>query len=47
MEYANEFDYIIYKKTQTQMWENPNFYSPHPKHCTFFLEEKSTDNSWN
>lgn len=21
--YANEFDYIMYKKTQTQMWGNP------------------------
>lgn len=40
MDYPNEFDYIIYKKTWTQLWENPNFYSLHPKYCTFFFRRQ-------
>jgi hypothetical protein len=36
MEYAIEFDYIIYKKTHTEMWEKPNFYSAPPQTLHFF-----------
>jgi len=39
MDYSNEFDYTIYKKTWTKLWEKPNFYSLHPKYAHFFKEK--------